>query len=174
MKMIKVFGFLSTIIIVIILVLYFIPWTDKINTTLQGVQYRIGDKNYEEKISIKIDGEYKNFLFKNDTFHGTISIDKYDFTSNGSSVSLQLGNGNAFLIYMNVVDGKPIQNPLGIIYCTPQFKKLVICVSEPLDKNSYVWNKNNGLFISAPSSSRSQAIDAAKALVEKDMAESFE
>jgi hypothetical protein len=89
MKRIKTFGYISIIILAMIILLTLVPWTDKISTTIQGVQCRIGDTNYEENVSITIDGKYKSYLFKNDTFNGTISIDKYDFTSNGSSNSKQ-------------------------------------------------------------------------------------
>lgn len=173
MKWNKIFGLIAIIVLMILLILYIFPWKNKINTTIQGVQCRIGEKNFVEDISITIDGDYKRYLFMDDIFYGTISIDNYEFTSDGSNVSLKFNKGKSFLIYMNVIDGKPIQVPLGAIYCTPNFKQFLICISEPVHSDSNRWNADLGLFISAPSLNRSQAIDIAKNLAEKNIADLF-
>ncbi len=165
MKRFKEFSLiLLGVIIALLIILYIFPWNQRINTTMKGIKCRISDDNYSENVSISIKGDYKHYLFKNDTFDGTITIDKYRFTSDGSYVSLEFNKGKSFLIYMNVVDGKAIQNPLGTIYCTPNFKKLLICIYEPVNDNSYNWDNNDGLFISAPTTSRNKALEIAENL----------
>ncbi len=160
-------------IIALLIILYIFPWNQKINTTLKGIECRVGDNDYSQDISITIKGDYKHFLFKSDTFHGTISIDKYKITSDDSKVSLVFNKGKSFLIYMNVVDGKAIQNPFGLIYCTPNFKKLSIFIYENSDDNTYTWDTKDGLFISAPSSNRTRSIKIARYLHERDKSSGF-
>jgi hypothetical protein len=162
--MIKKIGLILLVFFVLCLSLYLFPWKSKVDTTIQGVQCRIGDEKYIKKVSVKIKGTYSNFLIKNDTFRGTISISDYDFTSDGSDVSLQFYNGSAFLVYNKISDGKPDMNPFGILYCTPDFKQLLICVSEPVEKDSGSWSAEKGLFISAPAETRSQALETARQL----------
>lgn len=162
--MIKKIGLILLIFFVLCLSLYSFPWKYKVNTTIQGVQCRIGDKEYTEDVSIKIKGTYNNYLFKNDTFRGTISISNYDFTSDGSDVSLEFNRGSAFLVYNKINDGKSDMNPFGILCCTPDFKQLLICVSEPVEKDSKSWSTEKGLFISAPAETRSQALETARQL----------
>lgn len=55
-------------------------------------------------------------------------------------------------------------NPFGILCCTPDFKQLLICVSEPIEEDSGSWSAEKGLFISAPAETRNQALETARQL----------
>ena len=94
-------GWILTSIIIICLSIYFIPWRHKIDTTIQGVQFRIGDKEYSKDVSIKVNGVYKQYLIKKDTFEGAISIDIYDFTHNTTIATTTFYDGHGDLIYKN-------------------------------------------------------------------------
>ncbi|HEX3076026.1 MAG TPA: hypothetical protein VHQ24_04080 [Lachnospiraceae bacterium] len=130
--------------------------------TIEGVECRIGDKDYLDNVTISIKGTYKNYLFKNDTFKGTIEIDKYDFTKNGASVLLEFLDGAGALTYFNFRNGEPELDSLGRIFCNPSFDKVLIFVFEPIAADSSSWSADNGLFISAPSATREEAIEIPK------------
>ncbi|HEX3021891.1 MAG TPA: hypothetical protein VHP81_05815 [Lachnospiraceae bacterium] len=86
-------------LVLVCLALYKIPWTTNVDKTIDGVECRIGDKDYLDNVTISIKGTYKNYLFKNDTFKGTIEIDKYDFTKDGASVLLEFLDDAGALTY---------------------------------------------------------------------------
>lgn len=168
--MVKKFGLLIIVVITVCILLYIIPFRHKINTTLEGVQCRLGDASYSENISISVQGNYFSYLFKDDRFEGKILIDKYDYTLDGSCVfPLRFTDGWTPLIYHNInKDGIPVDNTLGSIYCTPAFRKILIIVYEPIDGDSKGWESEKGLFISIPAKTRSQAVNNAKLLSKRD------
>jgi len=180
MNWVKKFSLACGGIIIVLLILYVFPLKSSVNTTVKGVQCRINDNNYIENVTINIKGDYKRYLFKNDTFNGTITLDNNEFTLGDSYVTLEFNKNKSYLIYKNVVEGKATQYPLGTIYCSPNFKKLLICINEKTNSDSvdtntksYHWNAANGLFVSAPSLNRKQAIDIANELVESNVADTF-
>lgn len=144
--------------------LYNIPWSYKINKTVQGVECRIGDPDYSEKVTIKIDGTYKQYLFKNNTFKGNISIDKYAFTKEKHLQQTTFYNNTAFLIYHNIQYGNIDSNIMGDLCCTPDFSKLLITISEPIDADTKSMNVGDLLFISAPADNRSTAFKISRDL----------
>lgn len=164
MKKFKICGITFVIIFIIFILIYYIPWQLKINNVIQGVQSRIGDKEYSENVSIKINGIYKQYLFKKDVFEGTISINKYEFTHNVPTSNTVFMNGYANLIYSKIVNGNLNTTYLGAISCSSDFSKLLISISEPLQGNDLNWNKENGLFICAPAFNREEALEIAKKL----------
>lgn len=167
MKWFKRLGLIFAVILITFLVLYNVPWRYKIDTTIKGVQSRIGDENYVEDVSIIVKGVYKQFLFKEDIFDGNISVDKYDFTAYGSNTPFYFNNSFSVLIYTRALNGSPINKALGSIISQPDFKQLLITVYEPIESDSKGWSADNGLFISAPAENRDQAIIIAKTLSEK-------
>ena len=56
------------------MIVYNFPWAQKIDTTIQAVQCRIGHVGYSEDVSIIIKGVYKQYLVKNDIFEGTVIL----------------------------------------------------------------------------------------------------
>lgn len=150
------------IIFILCVVLYFIPFSHKIDTTQQGIQCRIGDKDYSENVSIYIKGKYNNFLFKNDTFDGLITIDKYKFTQNATETIMSYCDGYYILDYCRFNKyGSIDMNHLGTISFTPNMKNILIMVSEPIENAPNEWNDIDGLFISVPAKNHAQAIENA-------------
>lgn len=160
MEWLKKRGWIFVSVLIVGLVIYIIPWRHTIDTTIQGIQCRIGDEDYSENVSIKVKGVYTQYLIKNDTFEGMISIDSYDFTLDVPIAPTQFYDGHANLIYDNM-------RSLGMFICTPNFDKLLITVDEPIEATSKSWSGNNGLIISAPAKNRAQALEIAKILSSK-------
>jgi hypothetical protein len=122
--MVKRIGLFITVVIIVLILLYIIPYRHKINTTLEGVQCRNGDGSYSENISITVQGNYFSYFFKDDRFEGKILVDKYDYTLDGSWVfPLRFIDGWAPLIYQNISkDGTPVHNALGSILLYTRFQ----------------------------------------------------
>lgn len=148
------------ILLIFCFIIYVFPWIHKIDTTIQGIQFRISDEDYSEDVSIKVKGVYNQYLIKNDTFEGIISIDSYDFTLDVPITPTKFYDGHADLIYDNM-------HSLGWLICTPDFDKLMITVYEPKEVISKGWSGENGLIISAPAKNRVQALEIAKILFNK-------
>lgn len=160
--MIKKIRWFIAIIFIFCFVLFFIPFSHKIESTQQGIQCRIGDKDYSENVSISIKGIYNNFLFKNDTFDGLITIDKYKYTLNATETIMHYCNSYYILDYCKFNrDGSIDMNHLGTICFTPNMENILIMVSEPIENTPKKWNGNDGLFISVPAKSRAKAINIA-------------
>ncbi len=176
MRWIKKIGLVCGGILIVLLILYVLPWKSRINTTINGAQCKIGESKYIEKVTITIKGDYKRYLFKKDTFSGRIELDNRDFTLADSKVSLEFHDNKSFLLYQNVVGGNATQDPLGTIYCSSDFKKILICIYEEIGSatdyaniKSYTWDAENGLFFSAPALNREEAIRIAKDLAEESI-----
>jgi hypothetical protein len=167
MERFKKWVWVLAIMLIICIVIFIFPWQHKIDTTIKGVQCRIGNANYLENVSITIKGTYKQYLLKTNTFEGKILIDKYDFSTTESIIPATFYNGYANLEYYSIKDGIPIIHTLGTLSCSPNLDKLLICISEPVNSNSKSWSGKNGLFICAPSKDRVKALKIAKTLSSK-------
>jgi hypothetical protein len=165
MGWLKKSGWIFGIVIIVCLIICIFPWRHKIDTTIQGIQCRMGDEDYSEDVSINVKGVYKNYLIKNDSFEGTISIDSYDFTLGVPIIPTQFSDGYANLQY----EGKNYLEfyIFGFFICTPNFDKLLIGVHEPIEGDSKSWSGENGLIICAPAKNRIQAVEIAKILSRK-------
>lgn len=161
----KKYIWILTSLLIIYLAIYFIPWRHKIDTTIQGMQFRIGDKDYSKDVSIKVKGVYKQYLIKKDTFEGAISVDIYDFTHNTTIAPTTFYDGHGNLIYesKNYLE----LHSLGLLVCSPDFHKMLITVNEPVEKGAKGWSGENGLVIAAPANNREEAIEAAEILSSK-------
>lgn len=167
MGWLRKWSWIFAVVTIVCLILYVFPWQYDVDSRIQGVQFRIGDEGYSEKVSVAIKGEYKRYLFKNDTFEGTISIDRYPYTLEEPIIQAVFIDGYASITYAGVKDGDPDMHMLGVLCCTPDFRKLLIGISEPLNADSGSWSTKNGLVICAPAESRAEALKNAKLLSRK-------
>ena len=157
-------GWIFVIILLVGIIIYIFPWPHKIDTIMQGVQWRIGDADYSEDVSITVKGVYKQYLFKDDIFEGKISIDIYDNTLDVPIIPTHFNDGYASLIYQYAFNDI---RSFGNLSCTPNFDQLLITVHEPIDGQRKGWHGDNGLNISAPANNRTQALETAKILSNK-------
>lgn len=158
------------IVLIVSLVIYILPWRYRIDKTIQGVQYRLGDEEYSEDVTITIKGVYKRYLFKDDKFEGTLAISLYDLTSELPLFPITFSDGIGYVLYGGNIKGRPVHEPLGFISCTPDFDKLLLSVSEPIigsKRSGSSWTSENGLLICAPAENREQALNILSLLSRK-------
>jgi len=133
----------------------------RINTTIPAIQGRIGDIAYSEEITIIINGVYKDYLFKDDKFEGTISLSNYDFTKQTPILPITCVDGYDNLGYGN---STTYLKPLGFIFCKPNLSQLLILVKEPIGNMESGWSSQGGLYISAPAQTLDQSLQIAELL----------
>jgi hypothetical protein len=138
--------------LIVMLILFNFTESYKIDTSLSGMEYRIGNEDYSDAVTITIKGVYYKSLFKDDSFEGSISIDKYSFTKDLSLLPIKLIKGKASMYYTK-------DHSLGELFCSDKLQELLITVREPIGSNSQSWNSKNGLIITAPANNRQQAQD---------------
>ena len=147
--------------------IYNIPYNNRVNATFKGVQCRIGDEDYSEKIMIKIQGNYLDYIFKDDIFDGKILVDKYEYSIDAPEVLLKFRDGYSVLRYHKIKPDANIQNCIGTISISRDFKKILILVDEPNSDGLQGWSGENGLYIGAPAEDIKQANAIAKDISQK-------
>jgi len=138
-KLKLVFG----IVTLISFFVYFIPITDRIDTTYKGIQYRINSNDNAEKVSIYINGKYKYYFLKDDVFEGEIIIDLYAEVKEFDSI--KFFNGEGTLSYSNSEPGTPDIDFFGKIVSKPFMNEFCIMVFEPIGEQSQSWSNEKYL-----------------------------
>jgi hypothetical protein len=162
------------IVIFIVLILLagiavcFLPWQHNISTTLNGVQRRIGNDEYTEEVTITVTGTYNRYLFRNDTFFGTISTNLYGDIWSLSNGKLSFSDNTARMISMNSDNNDYFKsNYFGELLCAENFSEILILVCETIKGDSKGWNGKDGLYITAPANDKAQSIRIAQRLSKK-------
>ena len=144
-----------------------------VDTTLDGVQYRIGDPSYVERVTIKMTGIYKSYLFKDSTFYGSIEISNKDITKDYTA-SITFKGDYSYLTYFDygkksdkVSETGIVSTPvtLGQICYAKNFKQILFTIfDEYTDQKGTGWNSKSGMVIVAPATTRTEAVLAAEKL----------
>lgn len=158
MKNYKRLIFYIFILLILSTVIYFYP--KKFNKEYNGVIYRLGDSSYSENIKISFDGYLSKRLFKGDKFQGTINIGDKKF----DKVFMEFSNrGDALVQYYGESLGEYMV--YGNMYSVNIKDRFTINVWEAVNSGGYTWSSNNGLMVSAPANSRSEAVDISNKLM---------
>jgi len=167
----KTINAVSTLIVigiisgVVALILLLIPNRYEISIQTSGVLGRLGDEDFSEQRNIYINGVYTRSFFRQDVFHGKFIIEGFDFTSDGSIVTLHpdsnVGNIMLYVNFDGLRRGSYIDryNTFGTIFFSPKFEYFTILIPEPTDNPTLrVWNGATGEFLSGPADNRSEAL----------------
>ncbi len=145
-----------------------------VDTNIEGIQYRINDPGYEERVTIKISGVYKESLFQDSTFTGKIQISNHDFTQNYNA-DIKFNGDFSYVTYYNYGDKNfdhmketgvvEIPITLGQICTSKSFKQILLTVfEENIDASGSGWSAENGVVICAPATNRADAVKLAEKL----------
>lgn len=170
-----VFVCIIAVIVVGILVFSLVYFEQTISIQSTGVMGRLGDVDYSEFVNISIEGIYSRSVIRQDIFRGEFKIESFNFTSDGSIITLFADeNFGATMKYINLDGLKAgsdvIVNNLGLVFFTPDFAEFTILIFEP-GTNSFTqsWCKETGMFLSAPSSDRKEALDMMRELLSESI-----
>ncbi|MFN7253395.1 MAG: hypothetical protein ACK4M9_21880 [Anaerobacillus sp.] len=155
------------------LVWYTFPKTH--SHTLQGVSYQLGNEEFVEKVTIKIDGKFKKSLTGERTFKGTIDIEGEDIPVPLEERTLELVfNDNIFkddyfasIVYSSVKNAVPRLYSYGFIFINKDFTQLTIVKFNKDNGEDFggTWSAYDGLMITAPVDTREQALSISNALM---------
>jgi|LSQX01.2.fsa_nt_gb hypothetical protein len=155
--------------VILIICIFYIYYPRRIDLDTQGLKYRLGDGSAgnEQLINIYIKGKMYRGLTGNKTFKGII-----DFEDDGIPVpkvhrqlEINFFRGYAGVIaYQYNQDGKPVIFTIGSIYTNKNFNKISIAVLDH-EGSGGSWTSEDGIMITAPASSRSEAIDISNKLM---------
>lgn len=73
----KVAGVALAAAALFLFVCYGIADVTKVSYTLTGYSYYVADENVREPAEVRIEGKYKNYIFRSDSFEGIVYIDGY-------------------------------------------------------------------------------------------------
>ena len=161
---------------VVALIVLLMPNRYEISIKTSGVLSRLGDEDFYEQKDIYIDGVYTRSIFRQDIFNGKFIIEGFDFTSDGSIITLHAdSNVGAAMLYVNLEGinrGSHIgnYNILGTIFFSPKFKNFTVLISESTDNPALrSWSGESGLFLSSPAGNRSEALRVLHELLKESL-----
>ena len=145
-----------------------------VDTSVDGIQYRINDPGYEERVTIKISGIYKESLFQDSKFTGKIQISNHDFTQTYNA-EIKFSGDFSYVTYYNYGDKNfdhmkktgIVETPitLGQICTSKSFKQILLTVFEDnMGSTGSGWNSQSGVIICAPATNRAEAVKLAEKL----------
>lgn len=120
-----------------------------------GIQYRLGDNNFTEEITVMFDGYLIKSFIKGDTFQGKIKVGDQELGKNNFTLD-EFGRG-----IISKAD-----HSFGDVYFDNREEKLSICILEEDDKEKGLhWRQSDGLIIAAPASNRTEALEVSNELM---------
>ena len=148
----------SFIIFIFILVLLAIVYPQKYDKEYTGIIYRLGKENQEycENVSISFKGKLTRLPILNNKYVGKIVIGDMEIIEG----TLEFDSNNSAIIHDSNL------NTYGQIYFSDDYKSFTITVFEPIGSASGKnWDGVSGLMISAPATSRKEALDISNKLM---------
>lgn len=155
--------------IILIISAFYIYYPRTINLDAQGLKYRLGAGSIENEqlINLHIKGKMYKSITGNKTFKGIIEFedDGLPVPKEHRQLEVNFYRTNVGVIaYQYNLDGKPKIFVFGSIYIYKDFSKITIAVLDH-EGDHGSWTGEDGIMITAPTSSRSEAIDISNELM---------
>ncbi|TYP74540.1 hypothetical protein [Paenibacillus methanolicus] len=137
-----------------------------IHMTFHGIKYRLGAEQVElaDPVAIRVDGRLKTSLLGQKQFAGTIRIDgvQLPVPEDQQMLDIQFKENGVGIMKYEYLENKGERNErqhsfaFGSIDMNEDFSAFSIAVAEQKGSTAS-WNYEDGIMISAPASSRSEA-----------------
>lgn len=167
---------LSLIVLCALGAAFFLYWPRQVHLDVQGVKYRLGEANagHEELVQVKIDGEVWKDWKGASTFSGTIDVEGSDIPLTESKQKIKINldeEAGSRLIAYNGYDEitGPFRFIYGSLHADDRLQNVTINIFEQKEDGGSEWSSASGLMVSAPASNRTEALEVANQLMEKDM-----
>lgn len=157
-KRMRRYALLALIGALLIAAVCLLPLPRKIQRTCEALEWRCGDGEYSVKRTVTIDGVYYDYLFKEDSFHGSFVISGYPQTTQELARCIFYDR----LGLLSYVDQYGLLNNLGQLIMPTSGKAFVVCLYE---ENG--WNGEDGLMLTGPATSREEAVALTNKLSQK-------
>ncbi|SMF80716.1 hypothetical protein SAMN05661091_1874 [Paenibacillus uliginis N3/975] len=142
---------------------YMVP--KSIHHTVEGVKYRLGieNKDFEESVTVNINGKMKRNFKGERIFTGTIHIENEEppVPVNQRELVIKFfgDNSPALIAYRGYSDNSLYAYNYGTMYTNTDMSEFTIEVFEESGSGGRGWNGGDGLMISAPASDRTEALE---------------
>jgi len=163
---------IALIIISVCTIYIYYPRT--VDRNFQGLIYRLGTDNVgsEKQINIIVKGKMYRSLSLSKRFKGTIECEGYEIPiPKDYNLDIFFYKSNSGYIYYNIDQGLSLDITFGRIYINKDFSKFTIAVIEYTDESRRAggWSGEDGLMITAPCTSRSEALDISNELMKDSL-----
>ncbi|SKC68737.1 hypothetical protein [Maledivibacter halophilus] len=154
----------NIIIIYFLILAYFLTWVPKeFNHSFDGVKYRLNSDKIIKETRVVFEGVLIKPIFGGNSFSGTITIDGVKY----NVFELKFDEFNSASI--NGLKDSGASFSLGYIYFDKAYESFTITLYEKKGLNSYGWNPENGLMVTAPAQNRAEAVELANYHLQKKM-----
>ena len=134
-----------------------LPWPRSISMTHEAILWRCGTPEEEQATTLKITGTYYDYLFREDTFTGSIWVEACPETHGDMSVA-RMGSGQ-YGIWYETEESR--LKAFGSMFVRKDGSVMVI-----VDEDGH-WDGATGRMITAPASSREEAVRLANELADE-------
>ncbi|GAF06611.1 hypothetical protein JCM16418_581 [Paenibacillus pini JCM 16418] len=136
------------------------------------MKYQLGNNTIEKVVNIKINGKIYSSINGNKTFKGTIDVEGENLPvpSDQRQLIINLSDKlqGGVISYAGYDQGKPFTYAYGGIFFNKNFSKATLYVYNKNDASGG-WNVDDGLMISLPASTRSEALDISNELMRNSL-----
>ncbi len=161
----RLFLLIAAAIFVIVGLFVYRVYPRHVSLLLKGIEYQAGSPKHQvRKITLQMNGTLHTSLFGKRTFDGTVTIlgATVPNRDNGKSLTAAFNSGFGSLTYFNRQSFK--YYTYGAMFTNNRFNEFTITEYNP---NGSGWSGRNGLTISAPAHTRTQALQISNDLMVK-------
>lgn len=161
----------SSLVLMTMIVLSLLYWLPRdVEVSVDGVYYQLGEANQETVDSkpIEVKGKlYRDWLGAR-TFVGRISVDQTQVPIPESQRDLEIKFSNlgmGIIVDQEVYNGGSKLHTYGTLFINDDFSEMAILIKDEDEATEGTWNSNNGYMLSAPASTREEALNVANTLM---------
>lgn len=141
----------------VIVLICLLPWHRNISVAQPAVIWRCGTPEEEQLTTVKLTGTYHDYLFRQDYFTGSIRVEDLPET-HGDLFVANMGNGQNLISYATE---EALRKNFGTMFVRKDGSVVVILYEDGH------WDGETGRMITAPASTREEAVALANALADE-------
>lgn len=170
----KFIGFVSIALLCLLTVFLIVDrWPKEVVLTLDGVEYQLGKENRDhlKPVTIRIDGKVTKNFFGKPRFKGTIDIEGEEIPVPKDQRELNIPfvrHGWGAMIYAYLDNGDAKLYSYGTVFFNEAFNQITILKYDRREggEGKRGWRAEDGLMITAPSTTRKEALQIANTLMQ--------
>ena len=156
----RAIGWAIAAAVLLILAVCLLPLPRRIDVTHQGVLWRCGAPEEETLVSVQVEGMYYDFLFLEDRFDVKLMSEQAAPMLDMNQIHAPLGNGQYGIWYRSTGEG---MISIGGVFLRPTGDGVMMLL---YDEEGH-WNGSSGQMLTAPASTREEAVALANQLADE-------
>lgn len=151
-------GWSIAAVVLLAVMVCLLPWPRSVSATQEAFVWQCGAPGVEQLTTLMVKGTYYDYLFREDNFTGSIRVEAYPETQGNTSV-MDMGGGQ-YGIWYETADAR--MKAFGSMFVRRDGSVLVLLYDEEGH-----WDGSTGKMITAPASTREEAVELANALADE-------